>query len=669
MVNTHHKEVLNASTSKGAEPSASDAEHDDNDNGSSSGSEGLNYRGFTEEETKALRSMINKQVGKAIKNVMPNEMTTYRDFTACDVPKFDGALDPISSTRWLAAVEGKVCENGEEWIGACTWKEFKELFHGEFTPAKEIDKIREEFQTLTQTNETVNEMWKKFNDLIRYCPEYHGNEKLKVESRARVREVNLLGKKNKEANETKRKIEFGDRDAKKPKHDQGRKSGGTQIKTPCKNCHKTHLGVCRANLPGHKSNECPNPKVIEAKPLKSIKEEKVEKTRVPTPTARAYMMATEEDKVVRDVVTGTILVNSILALVIQNTCSEKEDTASSKSVKEISLDSAIKDVHAIKYKMSKAKERCMAYFRSLHSHLQVLSKEDLKGTRIEHGFKRAFMSLFGQDVDTLTSIMLLNIDQLQKQLDKDEFQEDGSMAAFWMINNQIEVKHLRDTLLQQMGNVKKSVAERTHHQRQYDRRVNKRQMQTLESKIDTGKAVDDDLVVTKSSGIESEVQDDNSRSGNDTDVVDANIRPIYDEEPMAEVQLTVKYNIFDIGQQHTEQPEIINEGKVDQYPQCQVKTPMLDSSHDNQKPEYSTQSLESENILLKKTVAQFQKDFSRMKAHCIALELKYQNQALKSGQHGQILNETSNKAKMKKEINAFETINIELEHSVAKLLT
>ncbi|GJW56114.1 hypothetical protein Tco_0102845 [Tanacetum coccineum] len=93
-------------------------------------------------------------------------------------------------------------------------------------------------------------------------------------------------------------------------------------------------------------------------------------------------------------------------VVIQNTCSEKEDsnseTASSKSVKESSLNSETKDVHAIKYKMSKAKERCMAYFRSLHSHLQVLSKEDLKGTRIEHGFKRAFMSLFGQDVDTFT---------------------------------------------------------------------------------------------------------------------------------------------------------------------------------------------------------------------------------------------------------------------------
>ncbi|GJX54415.1 hypothetical protein Tco_0282784 [Tanacetum coccineum] len=386
-------------------------------------------------------------------------------------------------------------------------------------------------------------------------------------------------------------------------------------------------------------------------------------------------------------------------VVIQNACSEKEDsnseTASSKLVKECSLNSKTKDVHAIKYKMSKAKERCMTYFRSLHSHLQVLSNTDLKGTHIEHGFRREFMSIFGQDVDTFTRTMLLNVDQLQKQLDKDEFQEDGSMAAFWVVNNQfqkfinskftldydsqmtdtyfveytgLEVQHFRDTLLQNLGNVKKSVAERTRHQRQYERRVNKRQMQTQESKIDTGKALDADLVDTESIRTDSTVQDDSSRSGNDTDADDADIRPIYDEEPMAEVQLTAECNIFAIGQQHTEQPEIIVEGRVDQYPEtCQVKSPMLDSSPDNQTTEYSKQSLESENILLKETVAQFQKDFSRMEAHCIALELKYQNQSLKSGQHGQILNETSNKAKIEKEIDVLETMNIELEHSVATL--
>ncbi|GJQ95382.1 hypothetical protein Tco_0006521 [Tanacetum coccineum] len=73
--------------------------------------------------------------------------------------------------------------------------------------------------------------------------------------------------------------------------------------------------------------------------------------------------------------------------------------------------------------------------------------------------------------------MLLNVDQLQKQLDKDKFQEGGSMAAFWVVNNQfqkfinskftldydsqmtdtyfveytgLEVQHFRDTLLQHL---------------------------------------------------------------------------------------------------------------------------------------------------------------------------------------------------------------------------
>ncbi|GJY91303.1 hypothetical protein Tco_0506499, partial [Tanacetum coccineum] len=53
------------------------------------------------------------------------------------------------------------------------------------------------------------------------------------------------------------------------------------------------------------------------------------------------------------------------------------------------------------------------------------------------------------------------------------------------------------------------------------------------SKIDTGKPVDADLVITESSGTKSEVQDDSNRSGNVTDADDANIKPIYDKEPMA----------------------------------------------------------------------------------------------------------------------------------------
>ncbi|GJW44520.1 hypothetical protein Tco_0073319 [Tanacetum coccineum] len=294
-------------------------------------------------------------------------------------------------------------------------------------------------------------------------------------------------------------------------------------------------------------------------------------------------------------------------------------------------DSETKDVHAIKYKMSKAKERCMTYFRSLHLHLQVLSNEDLKGTRTEHGFKRVFMSLIGQDVETFTKY------------------------------TRIEAKDFRDTLLQHMSSVKKLIAKRACYQRQYDRRVNETQMQMQEGEVNRGKALDADLVVTE------------------------NIKPVNDKEPMAEVQMTAEYHVLANEHQHTRQseptyytyllekvnsnttPDSINTsnkgGEIDQNAKiCQVTSHLLNPSPDNMTTEFANQSLKSENISLKKTVAQFQKDFSRIEAHCVNLELKYQNQALKFRQHGQILNETSNKAKIKKEIKILETINIELEH-------
>nr|GEX80753.1 hypothetical protein [Tanacetum cinerariifolium] len=54
------------------------------------------------------------------------------------------------------------------------------------------------------------------------------------------------------------------------------------------------------------------------------------------------------------------------------------------------------------------------------------------------------------------------------------------------------------------------------------------------------------LVDTENSGTKSKEQDTSSRSGNDA-YNDADIRPIYDEEPMAKVQTTAEINVFAIG--------------------------------------------------------------------------------------------------------------------------
>ncbi|GKE70356.1 hypothetical protein Tco_1528428, partial [Tanacetum coccineum] len=87
----------------------------------------------------------------------------------------------------------------------------------------------------------------------------------------------------------------------------------------------------------------------------------------------------------------------------------------------------------------------------------------------------------------------------------------------------------------------------------------------LESQVECiVETLDASLVDTKSSGTESGEQDTSNRSWNDANTDDADIRPTYDEELMAEVQMTAEINIFATGQQHTEQPKFNNEGEVDQ---------------------------------------------------------------------------------------------------------
>ncbi|GJR48420.1 hypothetical protein Tco_1316523 [Tanacetum coccineum] len=182
-----------------------------------------------------------------------------------------------------------------------------------------------------------------------------------------------------------------------------------------------------------------------------------------------------------------------------------------------------------------------------------------------------------------------------------------------------------------MKYVKKLIDERALHKMKYDSRVNERQIQTTEEKIDMSNALDAlvaSSVIIESNGTESQKQDISSRSGNDAD-----IRPIYDEEPMAEVQMTADDNVSATRQQHTEQPESNNEGEVDQNAdQCYDTRPLPAKLTNNRTTELSNQLLESENVCLKKTVAQCQKVFAKLEAHCINLELQMEKNVLKSGQ-------------------------------------
>ncbi|GJU04672.1 hypothetical protein Tco_1121102 [Tanacetum coccineum] len=181
-----------------------------------------------------------------------------------------------------------------------------------------------------------------------------------------------------------------------------------------------------------------------------------------------------------------------------------------------------------------------------------------------------------------------------------------------------------------MESLRESILERAKHKREKDKRVNDRMMQSKERKDNLSKALDADLVVTESNETESERHVLCNRSGNDTHTDDADINSVNDKQPMVEVQLSAEHNILANEQQHSEQSESV----YDTY--------LLEKVDRNTTPKSTDMSHRGGQI--------------------------DQNVDDKNMQHGQILNETSNKAKINREIEVLETINIKLEHSVANLL-
>ncbi|GJR45566.1 hypothetical protein Tco_1313669 [Tanacetum coccineum] len=373
-----------------------------------------------------------------------------------------------------------------------------------------------------------------------------------------------------------------------------------------------------------------------------------------------------------------------------------------------------RELYQLQQMQHKAKESCMKSFRLLQSHLQVLSYNDLK---INGCLERAFATLFEQDVQTFTGIMLLNLDQLEKQLDKDEFQGDRSMASFCVINKQFQMFiNTQFTWDYDSQMTKKYFAEYTRIE--YDRRMNERQMQSRESKVVSSKALDASLVVTECSGTKSDKHDTSSSSRTYiTHAVDVDIRPVNDQVPFAEVRLTTQHNVPVNEQQYTEQSEPIYDtyllekvdsnntpdltnmchrgGEIDQdAEQYQAKSPLL-----------KAELVKSKEMIEKETYNELSRRFLLLEKHCISLEISIQHKeesfqsnkpcknqdapefceffeindlkaqlqaktTLICNLKNQIksVKEASNEAKVKHEIDVLETINIELESSVAKLL-
>ncbi|GKA69045.1 putative reverse transcriptase domain-containing protein [Tanacetum coccineum] len=194
-----------------------------------------------------------------------------------------------------------------------------------------------------------------------------------------------------------------------------------------------------------------------------------------------------------------------------------------------------------------------------------------------------------------------------------------------------------------------------------------------------------------------------------TQAVDADIGPVNDEEPFAEVQLTALHNILANEQQHTEQSEPSYDTHLLETIDSNTTPTSTNMCHRggeiDQDALLKTELLKTKDMVDKEIYNELSKRFLQLEKHCISLEIQIQqkeesfqsNKPCKNqdapefheffeinGLNAQLqakttlicnlknqiksVKEASNEAKVKNDIDVIETINIELEHSVAKLL-
>ncbi|KAI3709136.1 hypothetical protein L2E82_38895 [Cichorium intybus] len=254
---------------------------------------------------------------------------------------------------------------GKNVVYKWSWDEFISRLKNKFCPVRDIEKLQEDFISLKKGNSSVDEYTKKFCDMLPFVEESYPTARSRINryarglpaeyelevKRAETLDDAIIAARNVEDVGKRRALErqaFGDKHKfsggggglnKKGKSSSNQsKQGGSK---KCDKCGKDHMGDFRSGSGacyncgrfGHKSKECKSKPASEVEcyschekghysfncpkkggeTLMSTAQKKTEPQKV---KSRAFQLTREEVKETHDVVSGTLLVNSLPAYVL-----------------------------------------------------------------------------------------------------------------------------------------------------------------------------------------------------------------------------------------------------------------------------------------------------------------------------------------------------------------
>ncbi|GJU93787.1 hypothetical protein Tco_1318543 [Tanacetum coccineum] len=214
---------------------------------------------------------------------------------------------------------------------------------------------------------------------------------------------------------------------------------------------------------------------------------------------------------------------------------ESKDTSSSCS------DLEEQEIQKLQMQAKIFKENSLYELNALKSTTQLLfERQHITQSPL---FQQAFAQLFGDDLRTFKFQLSQHMNDLETQLNAETLHEMDSKSALSVINVLFH-RFIHSDVLKPVDPYSSYVS--SHRELQ----IQQCEVQQVQSSVTSlGDETSSRIVSDEGNDQSLENQsntsgDSSSKSGNDAHVDDADIRPIYDEEPLVEVPNTAEYNVF-----------------------------------------------------------------------------------------------------------------------------